>query len=118
MYNIQTKRYYKLFRTLFRSQLNKSYRNTIDLFETKGKDTLLISLTEFIKIFIDNGITRDILHKNELSLIMRLVNTKKYNSSIEQADFDIFCGFIQAAFYIYSKESFQNLTKLPPIVPF
>lgn len=102
----------KLFKSLF-----AKYTNKCIVKKTKGFDSLkskyeLITLGEFKKMLSDNKIGSNLITKEEVATLFRLINSKAQRADVQSLTYEGFVEcFFQTAFCIYSKPpySFSSL---------
>lgn len=102
------RKYKKLFRYLFTKYANSCYSKKIIEFDALKEKFELITIAEVTKMLNDNNIKSNMLSREALATIMRLINVKTQRNDISTMTYDGFqeC-FMQLSIYIYSK---------PPIV--
>jgi len=98
------KKYKRLFRYLFTKYANTAYSKKIVEFDALKEKSEIISTAEVTKMLKDHNVESNMLNRDELATLLRLVNARMGRNDINTLTFEGFQEFfLQTAIYIYSK---------------
>ena len=111
------KKYSKLWRNFFHKYANSCYSSKVVLnFDQLLAKLHTINMAEITKILKDHDTYPQLINKEEISVLIRMINTKLYNKFDTSAlDFDGFLAFMTQLGYFLFTKSPKDLSHLPPV---
>jgi len=106
---IVLEKYKKVLHCLFNSYANSGFAGKNPDFDNIKEQADLLSLGELTKMLKEHEINENVLSKDEIAILVRLVNQKIKRNDVISLNFIGFKEFfVQAAFYIYTSKCPNN----------
>lgn len=98
------KKHRKLFRHLFSKYANTCYTKKVKVFESLRTKYEMITQAEFRKMLNDHKVSTNLIGREELNTLFRLINLKDQKADLQTLSYDGFVEcFLQLAIFIHNK---------------